>query len=445
MRTSLKGIIAAVCLATSSLFFPIQNFAEKKIVFNETYPVPMIYEDGKKAEEEKINIQASIDNETNSISLGVYTQDYNRKNWRGNRKESLPLSEQYTRINHTYSKIFILRPSRIKIENQEQKIYTVPQHEWYSELQPYEKDQRSQLLIETGIRTIDKILSKIPFLNRSYDKYLEDAKQKETEYYDNLFESIEPDYVRTKISPYIPKKLIGCTETAREYDIQFDIGNTQDEIPVYAWLRIDLGDSSIAGQGCFPNRYGKLENILIKFTLNEENIKRDDLYFYFLHGDELKSINVSKDNIEGTSSNPAIITVSNMGYEERKSYEEDKVVRIGIAEYIIQESGDSSEKDLSWGVVQFESAESREDFMKRREEDLKYPLFVKDSVLSYIEEPTIEEVTSPLKDFSEEQYIIYGDLIVDYSSRTGMEIILNKNPTRSKSLLKQIENYKEGR
>lgn len=442
MKSNLKGMIAGVCLAASSLFFPLQNFAEK-IVFNETYSVPMIYESGDKAEEEKVNIQASIDKETNSIYLGVYTQDYNRNNWRGNKKEPLPISEQYTKINHTYSKIFILRPSRVKIENQTQRIYAVSKEQqgWDSELQPYEKDQRSQLLIETGIRTIDKILSKIPFLNRIYDKYLDDAEEKEKEYYDNLFENINPDYVRTRISPYIPKKLTGYTETAREYTMQFDIGNAQDEIPIYAWLRVDLGDSSIAGQGCFPNRYGKLENILIKFTLNEENIKRDDLYFYFLHGSELKSINVSKNNIEGTDSNPTVITINNMGYEERKSYEEDRVVRIGMAEYIILGSGDSGERDLFWGVVQFESTESREEFMKRREEDLKYPLFVKDSILSYIEEPTIQDVTSALKDFSEEQYIIYGDLILNYGNRTGMEIILDKNPMRSQRLLKEIENY----
>jgi hypothetical protein len=279
-------------------------------------------------------------------------------------------------------------------------------------------------------------------LNKIYEKYVEDAEEKEKEYYDKIFDEIAPDYVRKKISPYIPKKLIGYTETAREYVVQFDIGNTQDEIPIYVWLRVDLGDSSNATPGCFPNRYGKLENILIKFTLNEENIKRDELYFYFLHDDELKSINLSKENIEGTSSNPAIITVNNMGYEERKPYEEDKVVRIGMAKYIIQGRGDSSERDLSWGIVQFQSAKDREDFMKKREEDLKYPLFVKESVLSYIVSPTIEDVTSPLKDFSEEQYIIYGDMILSYRNRTGMEVILDKDPIRSQRRLKEIENYK---
>jgi hypothetical protein len=80
--------------------------------------------------------------------------------------------------------------------------------------------------------------------------------------------------------------------------------------------------------------------------------------------------------------------------------------------------------------------------MKRREEDLKYPLFIKDSVLSYIERPTMKDVTSSSRDFSEKQYFIYGNLILSYSKRTGMEIILDKNPTRSQRLLKEIENYK---
>lgn len=437
---SLRSILAAGLLS-ASLLFPNQIFSDKKVVFNETYPIPMIYEYGDSAGEENINIQASVDQQTNTIYFGIYTRNYNKYWSDKSSKFFLPISEQYTSINHTYSEILLLRPSRVKIEEQTQRIYRVPQHDWYSELQPYEKAQTFQLILETMKKAVDKITSKIPFLNSTYDKYLEDAAEKKKEHYDKILEENAPDYVITNIAPYIPKQLVGYTETAREYSITFDIGNTQDEIPLYLWLRIDLGDSSIAGPGCFPNRYGKLENILIKFILNENNVTRDELNDYFLHGDELKSINIAEKKIEGTNSNPAIITISSMGYGERMPYEEDKVVRIGIAEYIIKGDEDSAEKDLSWGIVQFNSPEDRKIFMQKKESLLKYPLFVKDNILSYIEKPTIEKVTSPVKEFSEQQYIIYGDLILNYSKRTGMEVMLDKDQIKSQGLLKQIENY----
>ena len=185
---------------------------------------------------------------------------------------------------------------------------------------------------------------------------------------------------------------------------------------------------------------------MIKFTLNKNNITRDALYFYFLHGDELNSINVSKNNVAGTNSNPAIITISNIkDYEERKQYEDDNVARIGVAEYIIKGDKDSSEVDLSLGIVQFKSAADREDFMIRRKADLKYPLFVKDSVLSYVEKPTLEEILSLTKGFSEQQYNIYGNLILAYRKRTGMEVTLDKDPIKSEKQLNRLENYDESK
>jgi hypothetical protein len=68
---------------------------------------------------------------------------------------------------------------------------------------------------------------------------------------------------------------------------------------------------------------------------------------------------------------------------------------------------------------------------------------LKDCILSGIDKyPTIEDVTSSLKNFSEGQYIVYGDMILGYSKRTGMEIVLDRDPIKSQGLLRQIERYK---
>ena len=437
---SLKSIIAAVCLTASALFSPIKTPADKETIFNQTYPVEMTYDFGEKTEE-KFRIQASLDSETNTLYLGTYTQDYNRKNWIGDKKISLPISKRHTSINYTYSRIFILRPQRVKISELEQKAYVVPKYKWISELEPYEERETTQLLVETGESIIDKILSGIPFLNKIYDKFIKDAKEKEQEYYEEIFKKIEEDYVVTRIFPYIPKNIMGHTETAREYIIKFDTGNVQDEIPIFVWMKIALGNPSNADYGSFPNKYGELENILIKFNLNEDKIRREELYQYFFHGNELKHLNVAKRNVEGTKSNPAVITITSLKQRDRLPYEEDKIIRIGKGEYILQGIGDSVEKDLSLNILQFETDGAREDFIKKRREEIKYPSFFKDSIFSFIDKPTIEDVLNPLERVNEEQMSFYFDLILDYMNRTEMQIMLSGNEKENEELLKGIKEY----
>jgi hypothetical protein len=436
---NLRNAIASACLA-ASLFFPVKNFSEQKTVFDETYPVEMTYEYGDRITE-NFRIKASLDSEINTLYLATFTQDYNRNNWAGDKKKSLPVPNRHTRINYNFSKIILLRPSRIKIDDLEQRAYTVPKYRWSSALEPYETSEIAQLTIEAGDTIISKLFSGIPFLNKLYDKFLKDSEEKEEKYYDKIFEKIDENYVRTRISPYMPKDLIGQTETAREYTIKFDTGNTQDLIPMYIWLRIDLGDSSSAPYGSPPNKSGKLENVLIRFNLNEDKIKREELYNYFFHEDELKHLNIANRYIEGTKSNPAIITLTNLEQYEGESYQEDKILRIGKGEYILQEIGDSVEKDLSFEIKQFETSKDRENFIKEQREEIRYPYFFKESIFSFVSKPTIGDILNPLERFNEEQTSIYYDLILDYANRTGMQIVLSENERESEELLKAIKGY----
>ncbi len=435
---SLKKVLSAAFFG-ASLFFSPMTFADRETVFNETYSVPMTYEFGKEIEE-KIRIHASLDADTNTIYVSTYTQDYNRRNWIGDEKQKLPAYKRHTNINYMNSRFFILRPQRVKVSGIEQKAFIVPQYRWISGLESYEEKEGTQFIVEESQRTLKRIFSKIPFLNKIYDKFIKDAKEKEEEYYEAIFDKIDEDYIAIQVPPYIPKNLIGYTETAREYIIQFDT-NMQDKIPMFIWLKIALGDPSNSSFGSFPNKYGELENILIKFNLNENKIKREELYDYFFHRDELKHLNIAKRNIEGTGSNPAIITIKNLKLEERELYEEDRVLRIGMAEYIFQEGGDSLEKDLSFAIVQFETKRDRENFIQKKRGELKYPTFFKESIMSFIDKPTIEKVLDPFGEFSEEQMLIYMDLILDYTNRTGMEVILSEDEEKSKTLLEQIKKY----
>jgi len=434
---NLRSIVASACLA-ASLLFPMKNFPEQKTVFDETYPVEMTYDYGRK-ETENFKIKASLDSEINTLYLTTCTQDYDRRNWIGDKKISLPIPNRHTSINYSFSRILILRPSRIKIDDLEQRAWTVPKYKWSVPLEPYEESETAQLTIETGETIIDKLFSAIPFLNKLYDKFVKDSEEKEEKYYDKIFEKIDEDYVRTRVFPYIPKDLIGQTETAREYTIKFDTGNTQDLIPMYIWLKIFLGDPSQASHGSPPNKSGKLENILIKFNLNEDKIKREELYAYFFHEDELKHVNIAKRNIEGTKDNPAIITLGSLKQYEGQSYEKDKILRIGKAEYLLQEIGDSAEKDLSFEIKQFETSKDREDFIARQRREIKYPSFFKESIFSFIKKPTIEDVLNPLEKFNEEQLSFYFDLILDYMNRTGMQIMLSENEKENEEMLKGIK------
>ncbi len=437
---SLRNFLSAICLSASIFFSPFQSFADKETIFNQTYSVPMTYEFGEETEE-KIRVQASLDSEKNILYFGTYTQDYNRRNWIGDKKQKFPIPNRHTIINYNQSRIFILHPQRAKISETQQRAFIVPQYKWISELEPYEEREGVQLLVEAGDKIVDKILSKIPFLGKAFDKFIKDSKEKEKEYYEAIFEKIDEDYTAIQIPPYIPKSLIGYSETAREYTIEFDTGNTQDEIPMFLWIKIALGDPSNAAYGSFPNKYGELENILIKFNLNEDKIKREELYPYFFHGRELMHLNIAKKNIEGTKSNPAIITINNLEYDERQLYEEDRVVRIGMAEYILQGIGDSADKDLSLNIIQFETNKDRENFMENKRGEIKYPSFFKESIFSFIDKPTIGDVLNPIGKFNEEQLSIYFDLILDYTNRTGMQIMLSENEQEGKELLEGIKEH----
>ncbi len=432
----IRTAAAAVCLA-ARLLLPIKGFSEEEVILNETLPIEMV-SDFRDRTEEKVQLKVSVDEDNDTLKVGIYTQDYKRKVWTGEKKD-LPLYNRHTQINNTFSRFFVLRPSRAKISDLEQKAFLVPNYQWKSDLLPYEKREITQFLIEATDKGVSSIISEIPFLGKAFDKFIKDAQSKEEDYYKDTLEKIEEDYTSTKVLPYIPRQIIGQTETAREYIIHFDVGSLQGEIPMYVLLKIALGDSSIANHNAFPNRYGELEKI-VKFSLNKDNVQRDELEKYFLHEEELKFADLV---MEGTKPKREITTVRNMdNIIKRKEYESERVARFGKAEYILPADKDAGAKLLVWEVVQFESEEARKDCMERTRSELKYPLFTEGPVISYIYKPTIKEMTSSKSGFSDRQCEIYADIILDYMKRTGMSVLLDENPEKSERLLIQIQNYK---
>ncbi len=440
MGRTLQGITTAILLGVSALAFPFRSHPAERIIYDKTFPVEMRQSGSVKVEQENFRVLATIDDETDTIYLKTYTQDYNRKNWIGSGKEETFITERHTGINQIYSRVFALYPKRVDIEEIKQKVYLVPDYRWSIDLESYDENEPAQFIVESAERKVDSTLSKIfsfISLRRIYDKFIEHSEKEAKKYYERIFEWINKDYAYTQILPDIPKRMIGYTETAREYAIQFD-PSSNEKIPLYLWMKIALGNKSTS-EDTFPNRYGELENILIQFYLNENEEPRGPVETYLFHRDELDSINLSSKNPERTNENPAFIDIKTLTREDQELYLEDKVLKIWLARYVMLEKEEySKEKDLSLEIVEFESKRAREDFMKKRREDLTYPVFLGGSMMAFIK-PQIKEVIDLLGEFSEQQISAYAKLILDYSDRTGMEFQLDEDEIRDRELLDYIK------
>ncbi len=461
-------------------------------IFDENYKVPLIDEFEKEIPE-KLTVRVELDEEKNILYFGNYTQDYNREDWSGTEKELLPVNERHTNINPVYSKIFILHPPKVKISKQEQRAFLVPQYKWDKNLKPYEEHEEAQMAIKGGEKIIDWALEQIPipFFKDFIEEGIKNATEKEWKHYEELFEKTKAGYTATIIPSQIPNKILGYTETARESKIHFDMSKTEGEIPLYLWAKIALGDPSKASHGSFANKYGELENIVINFSLmggketGEKKIIAEEpqkLENYFFQGDELKSIKLFSGDIRdlqlqifffgyyGWNSNPTIIKKEELNKEDikektdfppnplsfykdekkhikmvintlKKGFESDKIKETGYAVYIIPKRGyDSKEHRLQLIIQRFESEEDKENFIERGD---YYPRFVNNNVMSEIYKPTFEKVSDLSGPFTEEQRIIYVNLIFDYMKRTGMEMILSKDEIENEKLLKGIKEFRE--
>ncbi len=166
-----------------------------------------------------------------------------------------------------------------------------------------------------------------------------------------------------------------------------------------------------------------------------------NLESYFFHGNELKFVKLSprKIDLEGFNSNPGIINV-----KTTKNSITYKIRRLGLGEYILPGGENPRNRDLSLWIIEFKSEKDMVDFYNetKKFKKVKYPLFIKDNLSTYIQ-PTIEEIEDPHGPFSIKQKINYINLILDYSKRTDMKMILSSNEEESRKLLRNIKEFRE--
>ena len=240
-------------------------------LLDSNYKVNMVQDDGEKSSE-RLKIESFLTPFGDAICFRNYTQDYDRKY---EEKEKIPMPLRYTKLNSEWSEIYIIHSKKIEISGINQTAYFVPQHEW-EELKPYEEHKEAQLLVRGSEKLLDWTLGKIPFSEEVLNLILKKAEKTKQEYYSELLNKTNRDYVIEKIPAHIPTELAGHTETAREYSIAFNLENLNESSETYLAANIFLGDPSQASGNSFQNKRGELENILIKFNLNGKEMQKED-------------------------------------------------------------------------------------------------------------------------------------------------------------------------
>jgi len=282
---SIKGIIGLITgliLVTTAIILSVRkedkfgdnisktpNTAE---ITNKNLKVTLVDEFGNKTDE-NLNIIIEFDNVKNLLILRNYTENYSRKDWSKTDKQYLPTNVRHTSINFNHSRLCLFHPSELKVTTTEQKAFLVPQYSWDNNLVPFNEHKEAKMLIEGGNKIVSWLLSKIPipFTQDIYDEFIKNAEIQEVENMQSLRNEINSNYTVTNILPYIPNKIIGYTETAREYKIQINPDELKGTKTVYLWQRVALGDPSINSENSYPNKYGESE-YLIKFNITGEKI-----------------------------------------------------------------------------------------------------------------------------------------------------------------------------
>ena len=149
---------------------------------------------------------------------------------------------------------------------------------------------------------------------------------------------------------------------------------------------------------------------------------RKNLEDYFIQDREITNIT----RYSTDTPNPVIANVKDLSEEDRKAYESNKIIRVGLGEYVLSGTENSSEKNLSLSILEFESSQARKEFLEKNKDEIAYPIFVKDNVVSLIERVTPKGI-NPQGPFSEEQQTTYFNFLSNYAAKNGMQIISNEN------------------
>jgi hypothetical protein len=169
----------------------------------------------------------------------------------------------------------------------------------------------------------------------------------------------------------------------------------------------------------------KLENYLLQESELKNGVTLNPYYFF---------------DKENNISNPIVMDTDKLNEEARKDLEPFNVEKIASAEYLVRNGAYSrGERELMLNVLKFRNKKDINKFLAAKKNEMEYcPFFIKDKIVSIIN-PGVEEVYA-LGGYSEEQEIIYTNLIWDYVKRTGMKVQLaGKNKAATEELFKRMD------
>ncbi len=420
-----------------------------------TQEIAMIDDSGKKSLEE-VAITVDLDREKNILYIGNYTQDYKREDWEGSTREKMPLHKRHTRLNSEATRIFVLHPKEISFTS-EQTAFLIPTYQWES-LKPFEEHEGAQKIMGGAEKIMENTIFKIPFTEEILEKLIEYSDKNREEYRRELNKKTGKDYMLTRISPHIPEKLIGNTETAREYKVFFDVSNIQKkEVPIYLIANVYLGDPTESANNSFPNKRGETKDMFVSFKLNEnmkseeekkyiepirrkggtkslekkvvenekgyvEKIKESipeisfnklDFEDYFFQGRELKHLKLS-----GT---PLIID------EDALSKYGENITKFWIADYWLQPLGGYGRSFKgSLYVIEFASKEDLQNYPLQNNNWIADPKFIGEKTISMFAEGFLIDSalsSNPMYiNLTEKQKIEYIRIIENYQKRTRTEM-----------------------
>lgn len=258
------GLAAGACV-----LLPSKIFSEQKKIMDAVYPVEMTLSSTGEKRIENLKIEAFVDDEKDELSFSFLTQNYNKKNWT-RLEERIPAYQRYTEINGN-TNVFVLRPELVTIAKMEQSVYVVPQNQ-IEKLSPMEDHPYMEIMFDLADMSIDwveKWLVKelgIKSFKKIFDKMSGYLQKKEKAHQGDLQEKITPEgHILEQVLPYPVEA--GKTETARFYNIYFNVPKTKRDIPISVLARIGLGRIEPEYSET-PSWTGNLEDIAIEFNFS---------------------------------------------------------------------------------------------------------------------------------------------------------------------------------
>ncbi len=262
MGKTLRNILVAGILGTMVLFNPIKSLAEE--ILNKTYAVPMSDSAGFVGDV-NLNLVAQVNEKGKKFTLGIKTEDYNRKDWRGDERENLPA--KHSRITYNSTGACLLHPPEVALNETQQAAYVIPDYR-LEILKPLEESFKVKWASTITEKGIHFALQKLGLVcsEQIFDAIEKFSSWQGKRKYEGVLGRLKTqqdceNYVETEIEFYPVNHLWGVTETARSLELPFDMSKIEGKAPLYLYLNVGIERG---------NTVGMLENIVIPFSLNGE-------------------------------------------------------------------------------------------------------------------------------------------------------------------------------